>query len=97
MSPAAHALHVAFRSDRDALRTLFSVRVPCNEALADGPFIVVEETDGPTTAWTVGVLGLINGVLTAAGQPLVAAIYSDDNPPRLQGFCDHKPPHDTVS
>lgn len=99
MSPAAQALDEAFRRDPEAIHAMISNRVPCNTALANDPFVVVEENQvlrsSAVPHYTVGALGLINGVLAAAGLPLVASNWSDPNEHgvcKLIGFCDYTPP-----
>jgi hypothetical protein len=57
-------------------------RVHCNQDLVAHPLIVVANDD------TVGALGLINGVLAAAGLPKVAASYNEME--RLEGFVAYK-------
>lgn len=71
-------LNNAFKSDPSAIHTLMVNRVPCNEQLADDPFIVVETPpalDGDH--FQVGALGLINGVLGSLGMPRVAMTFSE--------------------
>jgi hypothetical protein len=92
MSPAAQALDDAFKRDPQAMHALLCNRVPCNQALADDPFVVVEANRVIEGAWTVGALGLVNAVLAAAGQPLVAAKFAEGDKPALLGFCDYVPP-----
>jgi hypothetical protein len=93
VSPAVAALNGAFARDPQALHALLTNRIPCNLALADDPFVVVEANRVIDNAWTVGALGLVNGVLSAVGRPLVGAKFSDpaDGPIRLLGFVDYVP------
>jgi hypothetical protein len=71
-------LNNAFKSDPSAIHALMVNRVPCNEQLADDPFIVVETPPVLTgDHFQVGALGLINGVLGSLGMPRVALTYSD--------------------
>jgi hypothetical protein len=93
VSPAVAALNEAFARDPQAMHALLTNRIPCNRDLADDPFVVVEVNRVLDDAQTVGALGLVNGVLSATGQPLVAAKYSDTGagPIRLLGFCDYVP------
>src|SRR5687767_1323573 len=70
---AVDALNQAFEADPSAIWTLFNAYTPCNEALADHPTVQVIEKDVPTEVegqtekrFTVGPLGLINGVIEAA-------------------------------
>lgn len=48
-----------YKTDPEAASALFSIRVPCNDAVADHPDIVVAGNPG---SWKVGVLGLLNGL-----------------------------------
>lgn len=93
VSRATAALNEAFARDPQAMHALLTNRIPCNRALADDPFVVVEVNRVLDDAQTVGALGLVNGVLSATGQPLVAAKYSDTGagPIRLSGFVDYVP------
>lgn len=86
------ALNAAFEADPNAIHALVCNRVPCNEALADDPFVVVEApaplntghrlTDAPQSLqmprphYQVGALGLINAVLAANGLPLIAVKFA---------------------
>jgi hypothetical protein len=90
------ALNAAFAADPNAIHALMVNRVPCNQALADDPFVQVDIP--PVLApgnFQVGAIGLINGVLAANGLPLVAHKWSDeldnDGRPRLVGFCEYVP------
>ena len=54
-------LNRALSSDPEAIRKLFAYRVECNEKLVNDPTIQVRCRDGEPP--TIGVLGLINGLL----------------------------------
>jgi hypothetical protein len=90
------ALNAAFAADPCAIHALIVNRVPCNQALADDPFVQV---DCPPVLreglFQVGAIGLINGVLAAIGLPLAATMFSDekddDGRSRLLGFTVYKP------
>jgi hypothetical protein len=73
-------LQSAFQADQLAMYALSVNRVPCNQSLADHPQIIVDAT--PTLQpgmFSVGAIGLINGVLHAAGINWLAAIkFSDE-------------------
>ena len=61
-------LNEALEADREAINSLFSYRVLCNDALADHPTIQVgaynRETLEPTPdgPYTISILGIINGL-----------------------------------
>lgn len=90
------ALNAAFAADPCAIHALIVNRVPCNQALADDPFVQV---DCPPVLreglFQVGAIGLINGVLAAIGLPLAATMFSDekddDGRSKLLGFTVYKP------
>ena len=81
----------AFAADPSAIQALLGHRVPCNQVLADDPTIGVQ----PGTAYTLGTLGLLNGLLGELGQPPVATRYGGwpraDGSERLLGFRRHQP------
>jgi hypothetical protein len=85
-------LQSAFDADPSAMHALCVNRVPCNQTLADHPQVVVDET--PVLArglFSVGAVGLINGVLDAAGIPWVAgyqlsAELDEDGRRKMTGF-----------
>lgn len=88
-------LNEAFDDDPQAMQALLRNVVPCNEDLALHPTIVVGKNevleDG---GWEVGTLGVVNGVLSSLGVPLVASKWSepdDIGKPTLLGFCEYKP------
>jgi hypothetical protein len=88
-------LNSAFAADPDAMHAMIAMnRVPCNQAMADHPDVVVGK-NFITGGWTVGTLGLINGALTSMGLPRVAIKWSDtkDENGRYQflGFCEYNP------
>lgn len=88
------ALNQAVKDDPLAVRILLNNLVPCNEALADHPTVVVERHE-EELGHTVGPLGLVNGVLAAAGLPLVASHWSDEvncfGRRRFLGFVRYEP------
>ena len=94
-NPAVRALNRAFRADPAAIHALLCNRVPCNVALADDPAVVVEANPVLDCGWTVSALGLINGVLTELGLPVVASRWGDevnaDGHRALLGFQSCKP------
>lgn len=94
LSKAAECLNTAFAADPNAIHALLVNRVPCSQALADHPHVVV---DNPPVIegqhYSVGALGLVNGVLTANGLPRIGAKFEpmpSDQEGRFKivGFCD---------
>lgn len=78
-----NCLNAAVASDPVAIENVLEHRVHCNRDLVAHPSIVVANDE------TVGALGLINGVLVAAGLPKVAASFNEVW--RLEGFVAYKP------
>ncbi len=94
MSKAVDCLNTAFQADPNAIHALIVNRVPCNKALADHPDVVV---DNPPVIegehYSVGALGLVNGILTANGLPRIGAKFEpmpSDHEGRFKivGFCE---------
>jgi len=90
-------LNAAFAADPNAIHALLVNRVPCRAALADDPYVQVN--DSPVLdpgSFQVGALGLINGILAANGLPLVASKWGDtvdeQGRHKLLGFCLYEPP-----
>lgn len=82
------ALDTAFKSDPQAIHALISCYVPCNRALADDPHVQVWSPDMESEP-VVRPIGLINGVLAAAGLPLISGVWEAGvNSDHLtKGFC----------
>lgn len=57
--------------DPSSLGTLFKLRVGCNAALADHPTVVCF-SEGEYVG--VGIVGVLNGLLMACGQPKIVLI-----------------------
>ena len=94
VSKTISALQTAFISDPNAIHALIANRVPCNQLLADDPFVIVDQPQTLSSGnWQVGALGLVNAVLAANGLPLVAAKFSDDQDSdgrsKMLGFCEY--------
>lgn len=93
MSKTVDALNAAFHADPNAICALMLNRVPCNQELADDPFMVVEEAlvQGSEN-FQLGALGMLNGVLSANGLPSVAGMWRkhENGTSRLIGFCEYK-------
>lgn len=73
-------LNSAYRADPAAINMLFSLRRPCNRDLADHPHVQVA-TSGETgdEKFSVGLIGIICGMLGSVGQQLVAMQTDDQN------------------
>lgn len=87
-------LNQAYKDDEAAMHALVANRIPCNQQLADHPTIQVSDNK-VCAGFNVGCLGIINGVLAAAGIPLVAAkwvIEEEGKPNKFVGFCEYKAP-----
>lgn len=76
LSKTVECLNSAFAADPNAIHALVVNRVPCNQALADHPHVVV---DNPPVIegqhFSVGALGLVNGILTANGLPRIGVKF----------------------
>lgn len=89
------ALNAAFAADPGAMRSLMINRVPCNMGLCNDPYVICEEDRNLAgDHFSVGALGVINGVLAAAGLPLVAAKWDmrEDGPNVFAGFMAYIQP-----
>lgn len=80
-------LNDAFQRDPAAIHALVCNRVPCNDALMQHPTVVVQGSRVGVPGYSIGALGLVNGVLTAAGLPRVAAKFTDGPSSQFLGFC----------
>ena len=68
-------LNSAYKADPGAMHALLCNIAPANQNLVDHPHVVVEmRLKGLTT---VGMLGVINGVLTSMGFTRIATKFSD--------------------
>lgn len=79
-SKTVECLNKAFRRDPAVIYALICNRIPCSQELAEDPFILVDTIpvlDEKTPV--VGLMGVLNGVLTANGMPNVAMIFSEPN------------------
>ena len=90
----------AFQEDPNAMHSLMTINIPCNESLADDAFIIVNsprvlEHSGDKKFFQVGMIGVINGILTCLGSPLVAIKFSEPDESgvrRIVGFCEYVAP-----
>jgi len=88
-------LNEAYKRDPVAVLSLIRIMIPCNEKLADDPYIMVNE-DKVLGGYTVGILGFVNGVLGALDIDLVVTKWSDEvdeeGRRKFLGFCVYEPP-----
>lgn len=96
MNKTVELLNAAFAKDPNAVHALIINRVPCNREFAYDPHIPVDVVPVlPGEHFQVDAIGLINGILSANGMPLVAAKWSDERDEegrfKLVGFCEYKP------
>lgn len=86
-------LNQAFEADPGAMHALLCNCVPANQALLDMPHILV---DAHTPQFkTLSMMGVINGMLSAAGLQKVAAKWSAPDEEGwcvLLGFCVYEEP-----
>lgn len=79
------AMNQAYTADHAALHALVCNRVPCNQALADHPTILVDTNKvTPTETYAVGMLGVVNGVVEAMSGKRIAAVFTGADE---QGRC----------
>jgi hypothetical protein len=87
-SAVVELLNEMHRLDSAATAALVSARVPCNDALAGHPTVQVGiRAEG----CVVGLIGVINGILGMAGEPLVCSNH-DDATDALLGFSPYAAP-----
>lgn len=93
---AIATLNEAFAADPAAIHALVANRVPCNAALADHPTIVVSVNKVVPETFSIGALGLLNGVMTRLTGKQVAASFSDGEDGtevKFLGFVEYTPPN----
>ena len=86
----------AFVADPNAMHSLVCNSVPCNQALADHPHVVVNDVPVLTSVlYRVSLMGVISGILDAAGLPKIAHKWSEpiyeDGGREFLGFCRYQP------
>jgi hypothetical protein len=90
-------LNRAFQDDPSAIHALLCNRVPCNDQLVDHPTVQVESNELlGKTSYTVGALGVLNGVIEALTGERVASKWNEERDAegrsRLLGFCKYEKP-----
>lgn len=77
----------AYEADPAAIHALICNRVPCNNLLADHPTIVVDINKiTEPESYSVGLMGIINGICEEVAGGRIAAQFSEIYPYRLIGF-----------
>lgn len=84
-------LNTLMELDPEAMRALCDNRVPCARDIVESnsPWISTVVVGGEPDAPTLGMLGIINGIVAGPGEPRVCAVYGDiekDGHRRLLGF-----------
>ncbi len=96
MTAVLRCLNNAVTADRGAIHSLVQNVVPCNQALANHPTIECGDYC-PEGFMSVGMLGIINGVLRAAGIGTIARMHADEKEPgrgcALIGFIKYEWPY----
>lgn len=71
-------LNSAYKADPEAVHALLVNRVPCNKELSDHPYIQVHRSQTlDDNAYNVGLLGIINGILSFRDRPFIQAKWED--------------------
>jgi len=88
-------LNSAVAADPAAIHSLIMCRVPCNQQLVDHDHAIVDGADGGL--YYVGLLGVINGLLTSLGMSPVAMRARPSTEQGhgigvLEGFVPYVPP-----
>lgn len=87
MSKVVELLNELLKSDPEAIQRLILHRVECEQATADRlPLFVkttcdestVDEHGNPVPVHSIGIIGLLNGILKESGLNLVAGRYGED-------------------
>lgn len=98
---AVRILNEAFAADPAAIHALQCIRIPCGNALVDHPTVIVDGAHavGKPEQATIGLLGLLNGVLEAMTGKRAATHWEmpdDGRGGRLIGFRIYDPAGGTV-
>ncbi|MFA5376044.1 MAG: hypothetical protein WC455_09895 [Dehalococcoidia bacterium] len=87
-------LNQAFEADPGAMHALLCNCVPANQGLIEMPHILVDAYNDQFK--TLSMMGVINGMLSAAGLPKVAIKWSEERDEKgrckLLGFCVYEEP-----
>jgi hypothetical protein len=71
-------LNEALKQDHKAVQKILEYRIPCSKDIADNKDIVVQENK-ESKIFTLGALGIINGMLNAADLPKICVCWDDMN------------------
>jgi len=98
---AIESLNAAFKADPKAIWTLFNVYTTCNEELANHPTIqvITKDVEGKEEH-TLGLIGLVNGIIEAALGYRICIMTSEPNEEgqrQLIGFDIYKPESEYVA
>jgi hypothetical protein len=77
-------LNEALVRDPEAMTALVKSRVPCNESLANHPTIQVAVEPGESIEYSLGLVGLLNGL---SKEEFLCSVWSEEEDPKLTGFC----------
>lgn len=92
MQTIVNTLNEAFEADPNAMHALIVNRVPCNQAMVDHPHVVCDKSPVLNgDRYQVGMGGILAGICTAAGLPIIATEWDDevdeDGRKKIVGFC----------
>lgn len=83
-------LNEAFKADPNAIHSLICSQFPCNSELAGHPTIQVNVNSVISdNSYTVGCLGLINGIVEKLTNKKVAITFTDEENPKCKGFAEY--------
>lgn len=90
---ALGCLNSAFKTDPCAIHSLIANRVPANIALMQHPHIIVDTLPSgeKNENYVVGLLGVVNGMMTSMCLPLIAMQWQDneDGSKKFIGFTKY--------
>lgn len=81
-NPVLHLLNSMLQADPESTTKLTESRVECNEAMADLPHLQVSGSN-PSR---VGVLGCVNGVLSALDLPKIMGVFEEGTLVRFEEY-----------
>ena len=86
------ALNAAVNANKAAMHALLINRVPVGQEMIDDPHMVVDSMPG-SQSYSLGMLGVINGILSSVGMPRIAARWEKevDEGHNFVGFMIYEP------